>query len=178
MKKHKGMRPLDVVILARIATQEGSWRMKDIARDLKISASEVSESLHRSSVVGLLSQDKRRINFAAFMEFLTHGLKYTFPITLGESCCGMRVSHPAIAKAEGMAGMIYVWTFEKGDVMGQSIEPLHRNVPAVCEEDPKFCKVMILIEFLRMGNPKYFVLALRELREIFRKTGRFAVDKS
>ena len=49
MKKHSGMRPQDIVILLKIATYgDNNWYMKDIANDLFISPSEVSESLNRS----------------------------------------------------------------------------------------------------------------------------------
>ena len=46
MKKHSGMRPLDIVVLLKIALYKGeNWKAKDLASNLKISASEISESL-------------------------------------------------------------------------------------------------------------------------------------
>lgn len=67
MKKHNGMRPHDVVILLKIASKgSNEWLMKDLAYEVKISASEVSESFNRSVYAGLLSADKKRLNDDCF----------------------------------------------------------------------------------------------------------------
>lgn len=59
MKKHKGMRPHDVVILLKIsALKNQSWLAKDLALTLGISASEVSESLNRSRLASLITSNK------------------------------------------------------------------------------------------------------------------------
>jgi hypothetical protein len=53
MKKHSGMRPHDIVILLKIAAKDDrDWYMKDLAYELGISASEISESIHRSVIAG------------------------------------------------------------------------------------------------------------------------------
>jgi predicted transcriptional regulator len=62
MKKHSGMRPHDIVVLLKIAAKnEKPWMMKDLSVELGISASEVSESLNRSAIAGLIAQDKKRV---------------------------------------------------------------------------------------------------------------------
>ena len=62
MKQHKGMRPQDIVILLKIAAlKDKQWLAKDLARELNISASEVSESLNRSKLAMLISADKKLI---------------------------------------------------------------------------------------------------------------------
>lgn len=62
MKKHNGMRPHDVIVLVKIALKkDNSWMMKDLANELAISSSEISESLTRSVYAGLLSSDKKKI---------------------------------------------------------------------------------------------------------------------
>ena len=55
------MRPHDVVILLKILThgQEG-WQYRDLAASLYISTSEVSESLARSHMAGLVDESKKR----------------------------------------------------------------------------------------------------------------------
>ena len=65
------MRPLDIVILLQMALyNRENWLLKDIANKLKISASEVSESLNRSAIAGLLSADKKTLMKDALIEFL------------------------------------------------------------------------------------------------------------
>ncbi len=80
MRKHRGMRPQGIVILLIIATfGPRSWHNKELAERLGISASEVSESLHRSRQAGLLASDKKQLMINALVEFLEHGFKYVFP---------------------------------------------------------------------------------------------------
>ena len=60
MKKHRGMRSQDIVILLKIAALgECEWFVKELAFTLDISQSEVSESLNRSKIAGLISADKK-----------------------------------------------------------------------------------------------------------------------
>ena len=62
MKQHSGMRPHDIVVLLKIAAMGSqSWYMKDLSQELGISASEVSESINRSFIAGLISADKKQL---------------------------------------------------------------------------------------------------------------------
>ena len=60
MKAHNGMRPHDIAVLLKILSMEEGWMSKDLAASLYISASEISESLNRSMIAGLLSADKKK----------------------------------------------------------------------------------------------------------------------
>ena len=53
--------------------------MKDLAHELYISQSEVSESLNRSVIAGLIANNKKRVLFSAMQEFIFFGLKYVYP---------------------------------------------------------------------------------------------------
>lgn len=80
MRKHNGMRPQDIVILLKIiALGKQTWQLKDLARQLFISPSEVSESLNRSQLAGLIDYDKKKVSRQSLMEFLQYGLHYVFP---------------------------------------------------------------------------------------------------
>ena len=62
MKKHSGMRPHDIVVLLKIAAKgKKTWLMKDLSYELGISASEISESINRSVIAGLISYDKKKL---------------------------------------------------------------------------------------------------------------------
>ena len=55
MRKHNGMRPQDIVVLLKIAAKKNApWMMKDLAAELKISPSEVSEAfiIHQQTKSG------------------------------------------------------------------------------------------------------------------------------
>ena len=55
------MRPHDIIIILKIiAKGEEKWYIKNLAHELHLSQSEVSESLNRSLVVGLIANNKKR----------------------------------------------------------------------------------------------------------------------
>lgn len=96
--------------------------MKDLAYELGISASEVSESLNRSVIAGLLFEDKKRLMKTSLMDFLRSGLPYVYPQQPGPLIRGLPTAH----SAEPLKKIIqseepYVWPYSKGTVRGQAV---------------------------------------------------------
>jgi len=53
MRKHNGMRPQDIIVLLKIISKNKTpWQNKDLASELFISQSEISDSLNRNSQAG------------------------------------------------------------------------------------------------------------------------------
>jgi hypothetical protein len=158
MKTHNGMRPQDVVILLKICTLQGdSWRFQDIAGSLKISPSEVSESLQRSMLAGLVSESKRTVYTTSFLDFLVSGLKYVFPALPGAVVRGIPTAYfaPPINATITAGAENYVWPSAKGTLRGQAIEPLYKTVPDAISEDNALCirsAMSILHEPFYRGN--------------------------
>ena len=167
MKKHSGMRPHDVVVLLKIAAKDGSdWYMKDLAYELGISASEVSESINRSVIAGLIFEDKKRLMNSALLDFLKFGLPYVYPQQPGSLVRGLPTAH----SAEPLNKVIqsedpYVWPYAKGKVRGQAIEPLHGNIPDACLKDKGFYEYMALCDALRVGKAREKKIAFEELQK-------------
>lgn len=167
MKKHSGMRPQDVVILLKIAAKGNKpWLMKDLSTELEISASEVSESLNRSMLAGLISANKQTLMKLALLDFLEHGLKYVYPQRPGAMVRGMVTAH----SAEPLNKIIqsqeaYVWPFGLGKVRGQAIEPLHPSVPKACLKDHILHELLALTDALRVGKIREQKLAIAELEK-------------
>lgn len=167
MKKHHGIRPQDLVILLKIATKgNDNWYMKDLAKDLEISASEISESLNRSAISGLIAADKRRLMKGALFEFLQYGLRYVFPQRPGSIVRGMATAHsaPPLNKVIQHSEP-YVWPWAKGDARGQSIEPLYPSVPEACQKDHHLYELLVLTDALRIGSTRERNLAIEELKK-------------
>lgn len=166
MKKHNGMRPHDIVILLKIvACGDNDWYMKDIANELFISQSEVSESLSRSVFAGLVSNSKERIMKSTLCDFLICGLKYVYPVRPGALVRGIKTSHSAPPLSSEILGdEIYVWPYAEGDSRGFSIEPLHPNVPKACLKDKNLYELLTLVDAIRIGNTREFNIAANELR--------------
>lgn len=167
MKKHSGMRPHDIVVLLKIAAKkDSSWFMKDLAIELGISASEVTESLNRSAIAGLISKDKRHLMKSSLLDFLLHGLRYVYPQYPGARVRGIPTAHAAPPLAsEIRSSEPYVWPYGEGTVRGESIEPLHPKVPEACLKDPLFYEYMALCDALRVGRARERNIAKEELKK-------------
>ncbi len=165
MKKHSGMRPLDIVVLLKIAAKgKSNWLMKNLASELVISAGEVSESLNRSAEAGLISGDKKVLMKQAVLDFLKYGLRYVYPQHPGSMVRGIPTAHSAdplnkfIVESEP-----YVWPSVEGTVRGQRIESLYPTVPAACIKDKTLYELLSLTDALRVGKARERNIAMEEL---------------
>jgi hypothetical protein len=166
MKKHSGMRPHDIIILLKIAAMGNrNWLMKDLSYELGISASEVSESLNRSAIAGLLFPDKKRILKLALLDFLEFGLRYVYPQRPGALVRGIPTAHSAPPLNNVIVSdEPFVWPYGEGYVRGQAIQPLHPKVPEACLKDAEFYQLMALCDSLRVGKVREKNLAIEELK--------------
>ena len=167
MKKHSGMRPQDIVVLLKIVAKGNEqWYMKDLANELSISASEVTESISRSVLAGLISSNKKTIFRLALLDFLEHGIKYVFPQRPGAISQGMATAH----SAEPLVDLLvndepYVWPYAKGNTRGQSIEPLYPSVVEASLKDKELYELLALVDALRVGKAREKQIAMNELKK-------------
>jgi len=167
MKKHNGMRPQDILILLKIlALEKEPFYLKDLSNQLGISSSEVTESVNRSVIAGLLAEDKKTIMRKALFEFLIHGLAYVFPQKPGSMIAGMPTAHSAAPlDKEFKSDEMYVWSDPKGNVKGQEIEPFHKGQIKAAKQDPKLYELLALSDALRVGKVRERKMAEEELRK-------------
>lgn len=171
MKSHNGMRPQDIVILLKILTTSVEhWQYRDLAADLSISISEISESLARSHTAGLVDQSRRRVHRQSLMEFIEHGLHYVFPQLPGTLVTGIPTghSHP-LFKNQFDAELEFVWPDEKGWMRGLAITPLHKGVTVAVRKDDNLYKLLACIDIIRLGKVREVKLALKELKNVILK---------
>ena len=167
MKKHSGMRPQDIVVLLDIISKgESHWMMKDIAQEAGISPSEVSESLNRSYLAGLLDKSKKKVMRHALLEFLLYGLRYVFPQKPGATVRGV----PTAFSAPPLNNLIMsqeklVWPYAKGTERGQAIEPLYPSVVEAALTKPELHELLALVDALRVGRARERELAKLELEK-------------
>lgn len=167
MKEHKGMRPQDICILLKIiAKQDEAWYNKDLGNELFISNSEVSESLNRSMQARLIDEPKRKVFRKNLMEFLSHGLKYVFPVRPGQPGRGIGTAH----SAPPLNGMIssneqYVWAHGEGDLRGLIVTPLYNTMPRAALIDHNLYELLALTDALRIGRVREQQIAIEELEK-------------
>jgi len=166
MKKHSGMRPHDIVVLLKIAVKGNSqWLMKDLSYELGISASEVSESLNRSVIAGLLFPDKKKLMKLALLDFLEFGLRYVYPQKPGALVRGIATAHAAPPLNEVIVSEEpYVWPFGEGNLRGQAVEPLHPKVPEASLKDAEFYQLMALCNSLRVDKVREKNITIEKLK--------------
>ena len=168
MKKHNGMRPQDIVVLVKILSiNNNNWRNIDIANALQISPSEVSEALNRCKIARLIDNKKRSVHINAFKEFLIYGLKYVFPTEPGAMVRGIPTAHSASPIKEHISSGVdvYVWPYAKGNIRGQSIEPLYKTIAASVHEDKLFYELLVIIDTIRVGRVREINFAIEELEK-------------
>ena len=165
------MRPQDIVVLLKIiATDNNQWRNLDIAYSLKISPSEVSEVLNRCKIAKLINKEKREVHLNALTEFLVYGLKYVFPAEPGAIAKGIPTAHSASPIKEKIISSTesYVWPNSKGNLRGQSIDPLYKTIPEAALEDQKFYELIALVDTIRIGKAREVKMAIDELKKRIR----------
>lgn len=163
------MRPQDIVILLKKITDQGRKLLNvQLAKELGISASEVSEALERSRLARLVDNAKRRVNVLALEEFLIHGLKYVFPVQPQSIVRGIATAVSASPMKEKIitGREQYVWPYAKGNIRGAAITPLYKTVPAAVESDEMLYHLLTLVDTLRIGRAREVEIAKVELKKL------------
>lgn len=163
------MRPQDIVVLLKIITKGASfWQSKDLSKELYISASEVSASLERSLIAGLINSEKKKVHKQTFMEFIQYGLHVVFPAVPGGLVNGLATahSHPFI-RQYFPSSEAYVWPDATGNERGQSIIPLYPNAVKASLADGKLYKMLAMIDIIRVGKVRELNVAIKELKKTF-----------
>jgi hypothetical protein len=169
MKQHNGMRPQDIPVLLKIISKaEEPWHNKDLAAELFISPSEISESLYRSSVSGLIDAgNKKKVFRQSLMEFLQYGFHYVFPAESGSLTKGLYTGHSHLfMKAQFPGEENYVWPDPHGEGLGIKIDPLYKNQVKAAQLDPALYLMLALIDVLRIGGVREKKVAIDELKKM------------
>jgi hypothetical protein len=168
MKSHNGMRPQDIVLLLKILTiSEPDWQYRDLAASLYLSISEISESLNRSHIGGLIDESKRKVYRQSLMEFIRYGLHHVFPQVPGTMVTGIPTAHsyPFYSKLF-KSEMNYVWPDDSGDSRGLAIQPLYPSVVKAVKKDELLYKLLASIDIIRVGRTRELKVAIGELEKI------------
>lgn len=164
------MRPQDIAILLKIMAMDGKpMQLVGLSNSLHISISEISESLNRSQIAGLIDFSKKKINRQNLLEFLKHGVRYVFPQQPGSMVRGIPTahSHPFLKK-HIISEMNYVWPDHNGKVMGLMIEPFYPKQIESIHDDEVYYKLLALVDVIRVGKVREIKIAINELEKYFK----------
>ena len=166
MKAQGNLKPQDILVLLKLHIALGKERPKlvDLAVELGMSPSEVSQAIKRASFAGLCDPVSSKPFPNALKEFILHGLRFVYPVQPGYLAVGMPTSHSALPLSKSIkSNEPYVWPDPNGKVRGQSLEPLYPSVPFASKKDAKLYELLALVDALRAGNARERKLAITEL---------------
>ena len=167
--KHKGMRPQDILVLLKISITKGRLYQKQIAQDLLISPSEVSESLTRSTYSGLIGAKSHNVKVKTFYEFIIYGLPYVFPAIQGSIVKGIPTASSMSPLNSIFTNEIeYVWPSKNATHTGISIEPLYPSVPEAAQNDIKLYEALTLVDAVRIGYTREKKEASQLLKQLLK----------
>jgi hypothetical protein len=165
------MQGQDIALLLKLAIlNDPQVQSKSLAEDLYLSPSEVSKALKRCADAGLIyiERAEKRVNRTGLMEFLAHGLKYSFPPARGSMARGI----PTGAAAEPLKSRLLedkdppaVWPYPEGKVRGISLVPLYKGAAKAALRDPRFYRVLALCDATRGGRTRERNLAIELLEK-------------
>ena len=163
------MRPQDIVVLLKIVCYGSrSWYNKDLANDLSLSTSEISNSLQRCALCGLIDTDKKKVRAQSLLEFLIYGIQYVFPQRPANVSRGIPTAHShPFMKSLISSEQTYVWPDAKSDDKGLSVQPLYPGVVSAVKKDEQLYLMLALVDVLRMGKAREKETAITKLKELF-----------
>jgi hypothetical protein len=164
-QKQPTMSPLDVVILIKmLVSAEETLSQSFLARELFISQSEVSKSLHRSRYAGLVV-GSYQVMAHALVDFIQYGIKYAFPQQPGAVVRGIPTAHSMSPLSEFIeSGDGFVWPHGRGHSRGHSILPLYPSVVHAARVDPALHEALAMVDVIRVGKARERQLAIQILR--------------
>lgn len=160
------MRPQDIVILLKIVSNnETEWYQQKLAKSLSISQSEVSQSVVRSKIAGLIDESGKLVYRISLVEFLQYGIRYVFPAVVGTKVRGVPTAFSTAPFISIFPNdTIYVWPTELGTIEGQGLRPLYDSVSKAIRKDKKLHQLLALVDVVRIGNAQERELAIHELK--------------
>lgn len=170
------LRPQDILLLFKLLSRSmKEARIVDIANDLGLSASEVSQGLERLLTARLVKENKREVISANALDFIIYGARYAFPISVGPVLRGIATAHsakPLVDKIVSSAEDKYIWGSSEGEERGQSLIPLYPSVPMAAKRDSKLYELLALFDSLRIGRAREQKIAAEELKSRILLNGR------
>jgi len=162
------MSPQDVAVLLAIASYgQEPWLQVNLAEKLALSQPEISNSIARSKYAELIDESGRKVQKQALLEFIQYGLPYAFPAKPGPLTRGIPTAHsaPPLNTLIASAGEQYVWPSATGQLRGQAISPLYKNLIKAVKKDTHLHEVLALVDAIRVGRVRERKMAVEELKK-------------
>jgi hypothetical protein len=150
--------PQDILFLLKLVTKgEKPWTYNSLAMELGMSPSELHYAAKRALASRLANKVGKdiRVHIRNLIEFLLHGIQYSFFPQRGGISRGMPTAHAAAPLKDKFIPtdeMPPVWPDPDGEVRGETFEPLHKSVPFAAKKDEKLYMLLALVDAIRGGS--------------------------
>jgi hypothetical protein len=165
------LKPQDIVVVFKLLScGDDRPSYAQMGKELFLSPSEVHASVMRAKGANLIvgqGPDRATPNKASILEFLVHGLKYSFPAERGPLARGIPTSYaagPLNQKISAGNDPPPVWPSPEGTARGYSLKPLYKTVPKAVKADGKLYEMLALVDAVRDGRARDRKIAEQELR--------------
>ena len=168
--KQTSLKPQDIVVCLKVLLSDGVKTIKYLAETLSISSGEIHGALKRAEESKLIIVENRvpRVNSTSFVEFVIHGLKYSFPASGVGIVLGMRTGIAAFKEFDRnfspTEALPLVWPYSEGRDYGLAIAPLFPSVPKAAAIDERLYMALALIDAMRVGAARERAFAVEELK--------------
>jgi hypothetical protein len=178
------LHPQDVAVVLKLVVNRDTsrrWTYAELGKDLFMSASQVFRSVGRAEAARLLNpptvppppgsgEEIPRVvmwpNNKNLKEFLTHGVKYAFPVERGGPIRGIPTAEatgPLNHHFQQDLSFPPVWPYAEGPLRGIAFSPLYKNVPQAALRDSKLYELLALVDAIREGRAREREIAIKEL---------------
>lgn len=153
------LRPHDVcVALQLILTPESDFR--SLAKHVGVSLGEAHNATKRLQVAHLVLPHRLVVNRSNLLEYILHGVPYSFPGDLGAETLGVPTAHSSPAFREKIAAAdVIVWPSVKGTERGVALQPLCSGAADLPADNPQLYRWLSAIDVLRVGRARERTLA-------------------
>lgn len=161
------LKPQDIFILLKIiALDRNDWTYSYLANELTMSPSEVHAGVKRATSARLIDISQKKPVKSALVEFLVHGIKYSFPPDCGSLTRGLPTSYagpPLNQKFNFSDKTIPVWPDPEGEIRGYSFSPLYKSAPMAAKKDLILYEYLVLVDTIRDGRARERDFAVNEI---------------
>ena len=171
MRQNRQIKPQDVVILGKLISDEDCHSQKEIADSISLSQAEISHALKTLAHIGLINLTIKKINKLAVTEFITHALKFLFPIEKKGTGRGILIG-PSSSTFKGKVQSDeynYIWPDPDGDSKGVVVTPLLPQLSkSVIANEQLFTYLNVIEVFRGLGGVRHVQEAQKILKELLK----------
>ncbi|HEU5076781.1 MAG TPA: hypothetical protein VFU02_21475 [Polyangiaceae bacterium] len=161
------LKPQDLLVVLRLALASGEVKLtyQALSAELGMSVSEIHASVRRAAESALVDPGSRTVNRRNLLEFLLHGVRFSFPAKHSGLTRGIPTSYaaPPLQRSFSVGDLPPVWPHPEGKVRGEGLAPLYRSAPTAALNNAELYEWLALVDAVRAGRARERSIAAKEL---------------